>query len=372
MTTNKAEVNRRLFLGGLAVAGMAHAAEKLKPLPSVQDNIRQASMSAPVEMIFKGNSPKDLAAWQNRFRKKVTELLGPHTPPTKWKRERLSVENFPEFTREEFLLKAKGMASLPVYALHPNPKRFGKGPFPVVLCLHGHGEFGHDAVVGRDHTPERMENIKKHNYDYARQLAREGFLTIAPCMRPFGRRLDKASRRSKTDPCAVTFVRLMLLGETLMGANLRDCKWALDFAATLPNADIKRCSCVGLSYGGRMTMLTAAMDLRIKAAVVSGALNMMQERIGNHYSCGGQVIPGLLKYGDTPELGGLIAPRPCIWEIGSMDGLVIKDWDKKMKTRLQHAYDASSQPKAMQFHHFEGGHRWDGKTVLPMLRRVMG
>ena len=66
-------------------------------------------------------------------------------------------------------------------------------------------------------------------------------------------------------------------------------------------------------------MLVTAMDLRVKAAVVSGALNVMQERIGLRYSCGAQVIPGLLKHGDTPELGSLIAPRPCIWEIGSDD-----------------------------------------------------
>ena len=125
----------------------------------------------------------------------------------------------------------------------------------MLLCLHGHGEFGHDAVAGIDHTPERAANIKKANYDYARQLAREGFITVAPCMRPFGRRLDAGSRKGRTDPCAVTFVRLMLLGQTLMGANLLDCKWALDFAATLPGVDIDRCGCVGLSYGGRMTML---------------------------------------------------------------------------------------------------------------------
>ena len=119
-------------------------------------------------------------------------------------------------------------------------------------------------------------------------------------------------------------------------------------------------------------MLTAAMDLRVKAAVVSGALNVMQERIGNRYSCGAQVIPGLLKYGDSPELGGLIAPRPCIWEIGSKDGLVIKSWDKKMKDRIQRAYTASGKAKAVAFHHFEGGHRWDGKTAVPMLKKMLG
>ena len=119
-------------------------------------------------------------------------------------------------------------------------------------------------------------------------------------------------------------------------------------------------------------MLPAAMELRVKAVGVSGAVHRLQGRSGSHYSCGGQVIPGLLRYGDTPELGGLIAPRPCIWEIGSSDGLVVKGWDEKMKTRLQRAYTAAGQAKAIQFCHFEGGHRWDGATALPMLKKVLG
>lgn len=361
--------NRRLFLGGLALAATARAEDLLKPVPTVQDDIRGAAGNAPLTMVFKGKSPRELAAWQERFRAKVSGLLGPHVPPAKWAPKQLSTREFADYTRDEFLLNARGVASLPVYVLRPKGQR---KPLPVVLCLHGHGEFGHDAVAGIDHTPERAANIKKANYDYARQLAREGFLTIAPCLRPFGRRLDEGSRKGRTDPCAVTFVRLMLLGQTLMGANLRDCKWALDFAATLPEADIRRCGCVGLSYGGRMTMLMAAMDLRVKAAVVSGALNVMQERISNRYSCGAQVIPGLLKYGDTPELGGLIAPRPCIWEIGSRDGLVAKGWDVKMKARIQSAYTAAGKARAVEFHHFEGGHRWDGTTAVPMLKLELG
>ena len=50
----------------------------------------------------------------------------------------------------------------------------------------------------------------------------------------------------------------------------------------------------------------------IKVCVIAGALNVMQERISKPYGCGAQIIPGLLKYGDVPEIGSLIAPRPCV------------------------------------------------------------
>ena len=67
---------------------------------------------------------------------------------------------------------------------------------------------------------------------------------------------------------------------------------------------------------------------------MSGALNVMQERISGHYSCGAQVIPSLLQYGDVPEIGSLIAPRPCVWEAGLKDGLMVPKWVDEALVRL--------------------------------------
>ena len=47
------------------------------------------------------------------------------------------------------------------------------------------------------------------------------------------------------------------------------------------------------------------------------------------YGCGAQVIPGLLRHGDVPEIASLIAPRPCLWEVGSRDDLIAPDWAEK-------------------------------------------
>ena len=70
---------------------------------------------------------------------------------------------------------------------------------------------------------------------------------------------------------------MQLLGKVLMAENLRDCLWAVELLASHPRVDAKRLGCVGLSYGGRMTMLTTALEPRLKAAVISGALNVMQD-----------------------------------------------------------------------------------------------
>ena len=80
------------------------------------------------------------------------------------------------------------------------------------------------------------------------------------------------------------------------------------------SVDPERLGCAGLSYGGRMTMMATAIDRRIKVASVSGALNLLQERMTLRHSCGSQMIPSLLNFGDYSEIGSLIAMREPISE----------------------------------------------------------
>ncbi|MBI4622742.1 MAG: dienelactone hydrolase family protein [Verrucomicrobia bacterium] len=339
-------------------------------LPTTNEEIRRAAANAPLQMLFRGRTADDLAAWQREFSAKLRERIGPHEPPGKWQARTLSQVELPDHTREELLLESEGTPSLPLYVLRP--KGAAGKRLPIVLCLHGHGESGHDAVAGVDDTPELQREIRQFNYDYGRQLAREGYLAVIPCFTPFGRRLDARPPAKTSDPCAVAFVRLMFLGRTLLGENLRDAKWALDYATTRPDARADRIGCVGLSYGGRMTMVVSALDPRVRVAVISGALNVFQERIqGAGYSCGAQVIPGLLEFGDTPEIGSLIAPRPAIWEAGRQDALMVPGWLEKAAGRLQAAYAAAGQPENFQVHRFEGGHVWNGETAIPLLARVL-
>lgn len=346
------------------------AAPALAKLPTVDEEIRRAVAAAPLKLQFHGSTPAELAAWQQEFSAKLRGLIGPHTPPKQWKVKVISMREFADHTREELLLESDAERSLPLYVLRPQAAA-GKR-FPVVLCLHGHGEFGHDAVAGVEDTPALKEAIRNLNYDYGRQLVREGYLAIVPCFTPFGRRLDAKQRDGRTDPCAIEFVRLMFLGRTLLGENLRDAVWALDYATARPDARADRVGCVGLSYGGRMTMVVTALDPRVRVAVISGALNVFQERVqGAGYSCGAQVIPGLLEFGDTPEIGALIAPRPVIWEAGRRDGLMVPGWLEKASARIQHAYAAAGKPENFQLHRFDGGHVWNGATAIPLLANVL-
>ena len=293
-------------------------------------------------------------------------------PPSyvlRWESHIEETVEFADHQRQSVILHAAGVTELPIYLLTPKGAR--DGTRPGIVALHGHGPFGHDSVVGIDSTPERAENIEAANYDFGRQLVRQGYVVVAPCFTPFGRRLDSTEAYRGNDACAIAFVRMQLLGRNLMSENLRDALWALEFLARNSAVDTDRIGCVGLSYGGRMTMLATAVEPRIRVAVISGALNVMQERIGGRYSCGAQVIPGLLEFGDVPEIAGLIAPRPALWEVGQRDGLMVKEWIPGAWERIQRVYRALGSEEHLSMDSFDGHHRWNGVLATPLLASIL-
>jgi dienelactone hydrolase len=340
-------------------------------VPTVDEHIRKLAAEAPLKMEFRGKTADECRKWQSEFATKLRALLGPHQPPTKWKTTVERAALLKDHRRLELILTAEGNPPLPVYLLLPLEKAGKDKPRPGVLALHGHGKHGYDTVAGRDDLPGVAEAIKAANYDYGRQLVRKGYVVAVPCLSPFGRRLGDPQMYGKQDPCAVTFIRLQMLGKVLMAENLRDCLWALELLVQHEEVDAKRLACVGLSYGGRMAMLTAALEPRIKVTVVSGALNLMQERVTVRYSCGAQVIPGLLEYGDVPEIGALIAPRHCVWEAGSRDALIAPKWADKALERLGTVYRALGAEESLHVDRFDGGHEWSGRVAYPLLEKVL-
>jgi dienelactone hydrolase len=274
------------------------------------------------------------------------------------------------YRREELLLESEGQPPLPLYLLVPDAAKESRRP--CVLALHGHGAFGHHPIAGRDDLPGVEKAITGANYDYGRQLARRGYLVACPCFTPFGDRLGNRQAFGQRDPCEDVFLRLLALGRVLMGENLRDALWALNHLVRHDRADADRVACVGLSYGGRMTMLTAAMEPRIRVAVISGALNVMQERLSRPYSCGAQIIPGLLQFGDVPEIGALLAPRHALWEMGSRDGLIKPRWANEAIARMRRAYHALGADDRLIVDRFDGGHQWHGQVAYDVLAKALG
>jgi len=347
-------ISRRSFTQSVVLAvGGAWAARA----STIHERILEMSDRAPLRMRFTGSTLPEFQEWQSQFGSKLSSLLGDHIdPPKEWSVEVENTMELSDQVRQHLILSSPGYPDLPLYLLTPKKRSLRSG----VVALHGHGA-GSDVPAGRDDLPAIAEEISLLNGDYGRQLAREGFVVAVPCLTPFGRRLGDIAAYGdpylgRQDPCAISFVRLQLLGRVLMAENLRDVRWAISFLEA--RDDVRHIGVAGLSYGGRMTMLSAAMDTRVKAAVISGAMNVMRERIRAYYSCGAQVIPNLLEYGDTPEIMSLIAPRALQCQLGVSDSLQPLPWREDARAVVCSAFDAANARDLLSFVYHPGGHQW--------------
>lgn len=338
--------------------------------PVANNVIEGLMLRAELSMRFNGSTADEFQDWKGVFKAQLNDLLGPSTPPAEWSTTVEWRTEHDDHIRYQLLLVSKGVPSLPVYLLVPRDLDPAQ-PVPGVVCVHGHGPFGNDPIVGRCDSPEVQANLEAHNYDYGLEFVRRGYVVAAPCLLPFGRRVEAAAYAGN-DPCSVTFLRMQAIGQLPMTANLRDLRWSIDLLQSLTEVASDRIGCAGLSYGGRMTMMVAAIDPRVQVAAVSGALSLLQERLMMRNSCGSQVIPGLLNFGDYSEIGSLIAPKPCVWETGSTDPMIVDpEWADLFRNRLKSAYAASNAQSELHFDEFEGGHEWRGRIAFLLFDQVL-
>jgi dienelactone hydrolase len=332
-----------------------------------EDDLSRRLDEAQPSLLFEGTTPDDLSAWQQQFKSRLMGLLGnqPERGPLEleWREE----EDCGPYTRHRVAYQSEPGVSVPAFVLIPNDIEQGDKR-PGLLCLHGHGRFGKDSVVGIDDAPERAAEIREQRCDYGHRLASDGYVVLAPDLRGFGER-SLHYPDGPQDYCYRNYMVATLLGTTVVALNLCDLHAALDVLTLLDHVDDKRLGCVGLSLGGRMTMTLAALDDRISIAVPSGCMNLFQERYQALHQCGSQLIPGLIQYGDTPEIFSLIAPRPMVLEIGSRDPLIPEAWKERGLARLKKAYEAAGAEDRLYVDLFDGEHEFHGNIAFDVLGR---
>jgi len=107
----------------LLFATPAFAPAQGLPPRLVDSDIRTALESAPLSMLFRGESAEDAKQWHDRFRSQLEALLGDSAPPANWKTVEEDRTEFEDHTRYALLLEAEGIPSLPVYLLVPKGLR---------------------------------------------------------------------------------------------------------------------------------------------------------------------------------------------------------------------------------------------------------
>ena len=324
--------------------------------------------AAPLRLTFQATGRKPAEMWQKTLRGKVAELLGelpskraPLEPQT------LEVRDFPGYRREKFVFQSR--PGLWVLGYLVTPKAVN-APQPAVVCLPGHGR-GVDDIVGVDeHGRDRTTRVG-YAYDYAIQVAEHGMAAVAIEPMAFGCRRDPVTEKKglSTSACQPTAGSALLLGQTMIGWRVYDVMRTIDWIETRQELDAARVGCMGCSGGGTVTLFSAALEPRIKAALVSSYLNTFRDSIMSVSHCIDNYVPGILNYFEMYDLAGLIAPRGLFVESGTRDPIFPIQGSRYAYKKAQEIYATFGSQNRLGQEIFEGEHVFNGKGAFEYLKR---
>jgi dienelactone hydrolase len=335
----------------------------------------------PSALRFTAKTPQAWKAWRRRFLARVGECLGPDLPKVAPRPRLVERTDAGDHWRLKLVYRTTAHMAAPAYLLVPKALKRGER-VPAVLTIHGHGYGGCD-LVGLS-PEEKTGGNASHNY--ALDVVRRGMVAFAPELRGFGQRAvdqdqlgriitergDPEAKFHRRDMCNVQNLKANLLGYTYMRLQLHDLAVALDVLQARPEVDPARIGCCGLSTGGMMTLFLTALDPRIKTATISGTLTSYRSyALEIETTCGTQLPPGILRWGDLAEVGCLIAPRPVCFESGAEDFGFLPDVAKREFRRIKRCYRVAGVPGRAVLDAFSGGHEWHGAVGLPLMEKCL-
>ncbi len=331
---------------------------------------------------------KSLAGWKRKARGKLLELL--HYSPARCEPRAEILERIDagDYVRERVRFNTTPDIRVPAFVLVPKKAKL---PAPGIVALHDHGGFyfwGKEKIVETDGEHPVLTDFKKSYYagrNIASELARQGYVVVVIDMFYWGERrmlLDDDPADWRDRPRDITAQRIsefnrrasqneQLVGRTIYAAGFTwpgvlfwDDVRTVDYLLTRPEVDKKRVGCVGLSVGGLRACHLAALDDRIKAAVVVGWMASFPRQLRRHIrnSIGHtKVVPGLYRYLDYPDIASLAMPNALLVINGSKDGLFDLDGVRASFDKLNACYKKAGAPEKCRTRLYSTPHEFNAE-----------
>lgn len=289
----------------------------------------------------------DFSAWQRELRAELSKRLALEKQTESPLNARvLSAEKLPGYRVETVVYESEPGVLVPSLLYLPDDLR---APERVLIHCHGHGSgLGHPL------------------YKYALEFVKRGYIVFAPQVRDFG---ERAFGKPHGMACDRTYKLAALLGKNLAGLRLWDFLRAVDYLETRPEVDRRRIACGGLSLGGELSLLLAAIDERIRASFVSGFMSTYDALMFQNNNCICYAIPGIMALCRMSDIAGLIAPRPVVIQTGTHDIPVPTAGAQQGFRELQEIYRAAGAADNAVIDVFEGKHEFHGDVTFASFDR---
>ncbi|MBQ6164847.1 MAG: hypothetical protein IJK23_10280 [Clostridia bacterium] len=315
-------------------------------------------------MRFSGNMP--LHIWQCAARAKLETLLGMeyfHRCDELFSIE--SVEDKGDRSETRFVFQTEEGYFVPCVFVKPKKPRCEKPP--VMICLQGHSTGMHNSL-GVVKYPGDAEDVESGDRDYAVQCAELGLCAVTLEQRCFGE-----CGGTPNPDCYTSAMTAILSGRTVLGGRVWDVERLIDVLEThfADECDVNSVYCMGNSGGGTATIYATALETRIKGAIPSCSFCTFLDSIGNKWHCACNYVPGIAKYFDMAELGGMIAPRPLTIVTGKTDPIFPSDAAAQEFARVRDIYyKEAGAPEMCAQVIGDGGHRFYKADAWPVFFRM--
>lgn len=347
--------------------------------------IQSQAIRADFPLSFLREEFKDLPAWKRQARGKLLDLLHYAPPRCDPRPEVVEKTDKGDYIREKVYFNTTPDIRVSAYVLIPKK---GKRPFPALVALHDHGGFymwGKEKLVETEDEHPVLTEFKSRYYSgsIATRLVRRGYVVIVIDMFYWGERrmvLDDDGEDWRDRPRGITKERIaaydrrasgyeQLVGRTIYGAGFTwsgvmfwDDIRTVDYLLTRPEVDPQRIGCVGLSVGGVRSCHLAALDDRIKAAVVVGWMasfpRQLQRTVRNSLGFT-KLVPGLYRYLDYPDVASLAMPSALLVINGRKDKLFVLEGVQACFEKLQTCYKKAGVPQKFQGSFYDSPHEFN-------------
>jgi hypothetical protein len=222
-----------------------------------------------------------------------------------------------------------------------------------------------------DDGSSRTERGVGYAKEYALQCVEHGYVTFAVEQLALGARRDEAARKAgpTANSCQPAACAALLLGQSMAAWRVWDAMRAIDYLSTRREVDASRIATLGASGGGTTSLLTGAIDERVKVAVVSAYFNTFRDSIVSIAHCPDNYVPGLLQDMEMYDLSGLVAPRRLFVESGRRDRIFPIEGFQVAAAKAQGIYAAFGVSDHFSSEIHEGAHEFSGVGAFDFMKR---